>query len=276
MDTDEFLYNIENDIYFSFVRYNDGEIISLMNYDFINNAFDVFNHTNCDGHNYFNEMNKGLYDAVTSVKNKEYSENGKYIFQISIDVLIYIFTNKIESNGWTYTPIHSEAFTLNKLHELKQNIKVKINNCYNHGEVLNNRIYAENDNTFIKFIDIINKKKVILIGPEYLKEFKPLIINQHIIIPLKNCFLDKDRIIQEINHIIDNNDKGCIFLFCASMATNYIIDKLFEKTLNKHTMIDIGSSFDNFLSKEKFPFICRRVYNPEFIKQNYPSNYWIE
>ena len=41
-------------------------------------------------------------------------------------------------------------------------------------------------------------------------------------------------------------------------------------------MIDIGSAFDNFLSKETFPQITRRIYNPTFIKENYPSNYWIK
>ena len=41
-------------------------------------------------------------------------------------------------------------------------------------------------------------------------------------------------------------------------------------------MIDCGSVFDNFFSKETYPQINRRIYKPEFIKENYPSNYWIE
>ena len=117
-----------------------------------------------------------------------------------------------------------------------------------------------------------------MIGPEYLKKFTPLNVNKYISIPLKNCFLDKDRIIKEIKDIIvtyNKNNKNGIFLFCASMCTNYIIDQLFELTLNKHTMLDIGSAFDNFLSKETFPQITRRNYDPTFIKANYPSNYWI-
>ena len=40
-------------------------------------------------------------------------------------------------------------------------------------------------------------------------------------------------------------------------------------------MIDVGSAFDNFLSKESFNQIKRRVYNPVFIKNNYPQNFWI-
>ena len=46
---------------------------------------------------------------------------------------------------------------------------------------------------------------------------------------------------------------------------------MFERSLDKHTMIDIGSGFDNFLSKKLFPKINRRFYMPEFIKEHYPK-----
>ena len=45
----------------------------------------------------------------------------------------------------------------------------------------------------------------------------------------------------------ETKNEGCIFLFSASMTTNYIIDKLFERSLDKHTMIDIGSGFEKLM-----------------------------
>lgn len=38
-------------------------------------------------------------------------------------------------------------------------------------------------------------------------------------------------------------------------------------------MIDVGSLWDNFMST-KVTQVYRRIYNPEFIKANYPANYW--
>ena len=59
----------------------------------------------------------------------------------------------------------------------------------------------------------------------------------------------------QIETEINNTNETTIFLFAAGLTTNYIIEKLKFKTIDKHFMIDIGSSFDNFLSKESFPLI---------------------
>ena len=68
---------------------------------------------------------------------------------------------------------------------------------------------------------MLNTKNVIIIGPEYLKQFKPLIVKKYILIPLKNCFLEKDRIMKDIENTMneyETKNEGCIFLFSASMT----------------------------------------------------------
>ena len=129
---------------------------------------------------------------------------------------------------------------------------------------------------FINFINIINKKHIIFIGPSYIKNLSFINIKKTIIIPLKNCFTKVEEIQKKIIDEINSDNISKCFLFSAGLTTNYIIEKIKNKALNKHFMIDIGSAFDNFLSKETFPQITRRIYNPTFIKENYPSNYWIK
>ena len=271
----DFLDKLQNDEHFSFVRYNDGELISVMEYDFIHNIHiknDTGHLPNCDLHQYFKEMNKGLQEALTNEENIMYCEQHKYIFQISIDSMIYIMENKrdhITDNNITL------KYTLTRLNELKDIIKVKRNKWEGHGELINCDMYTNPINV-VKFIDILNTKNIILIGPEYLTKFQLLNVKKYILIPMHNCFLEKDRIMKEIEDSMnefENIEQSCVFLFSASMATNYMIDKLFKRSLDKHTMIDVGSLWDNFMST-KVTQVARRTYNPEFIKANYPANYW--
>ncbi len=268
------LNNIDSDKHFSYVRFQDGELIALIGYDWITDIEAIENKVgNIDGHLYFDEMCTALRESICSDKNVIYSNKNKYVFRISCEDQIFII-NKC--------PSYSDKFWKNKkkskndilkmLNDLASNIKVKIS-----GDILNTNIY-QSPHIFIKFVDIVNKKNIVFIGPEYCKNLTFLNIKKHIIIPRTNCFLEKDNIMKEIICTMQEYEKknqGCIFLFAASMTTNYIIDKLFERSLDKHTMIDVGSAFDNFLSKESFNQIKRRVYNPVFIKNNYPQNFWI-
>ena len=286
ISSEDFLNKLQNNEHFSFVRYNDGEIISLMEYDFILNI-PITNNTsskNCDSHHYFKEMNKGLQEAVTSEENILYSQQHKYIFQINLDNIIYVIENQRDyiHEGDIILPYVNAnnlntLITLNKLNKLKEFIKVKRNKHEDHGELINIDIYNR-PNNIVKFIDILNTKNIIVIGPEYLTKLRLFNVQKYIFTPMHNCFLEKDRIIHEIENTMneyENNNESCIFLFSASMTTNYIIDKLFKKSLDKHTMIDVGSLWDNFMSKKINP-VVRRIYNPEFIKNNYPENYWHE
>lgn len=269
---EDMINNIEKNEHFSFVRYNDGELISVMEYDFIfhTNIVDNNNHyPNCDGHHYFKEMNKGLQQALFSMDNNVYSKQSKYIFQVFIDEMMFIINSKKETNY---------EYTINKLEELKKLIKVEINKNNSLTYFFSHYIYDINYVPLIvKFVNILNTKNIILIGPEYLNKFTLLNVQKHIITPMYDCFLEKDRLIKEIENTMDDfeNNKSYVFLFSASMTTNYIIDKLFKKSLDKHTMIDVGSLWDNFMSITINP-VARRIYNPEFIKNNYPSNYWHE
>jgi len=234
---------------FLFARYNDGELIAITNWDFIFNCPADKSIGNIDGHLYFREMGETLKYAIECDENVELSIKNKYIF--STKIANYIKRNTESS----------------LLHTIKFNVNT-INN------EIADYIYTE-PQKFMNFLEIINSKNTILIGPKYLEMFQPLKIKHHIIIPLLNCFLVKERIMEEIIQQM-NNHTECIFIFSASMTTNYIIEKMKYKALDKHTMIDIGSAFDNFISKDRLSEINRRIYVPDYIKNNYPVNYWIE
>ena len=270
ISSEDLLLKLKNDTHFSFVRYYDGELISVLEYDFIHKKHiddDTNHYPNCDGHHYFKQMNQGLQNALTSEDNITYSKQHKYIFQVLIDHTISSVINRNPT----------DTYSIDRLTKLKEIIKVNLNMNEGMYNFFSHSIYDVNNiSSIVNFINILNTKNVILIGPEYLTKLRLFNVYKYIFTPMHDCFLEKDRLITEISNTMDefdNNNTSCVFLFAASMTTNYIVDKLFTKSLDKHTMIDLGSFWDNFMSKQINP-VARRIYNPEFIQNNYPANYW--
>jgi hypothetical protein len=222
---------------FLFARYNDGEYIAITQWDYIFKCNAHESPGNCDQHLYYPEMGKVLKEAIESDENKELALNYKYIFQSKLENYILKYTNNF----------NLDTSSLN-------NIIFKVPTILND---LTDYVYTE-PHKIIDIINIFNNKNTILIGPKYLECFSPLKVKHHIIIPLINCFLDKDNIIKSIQ-VEMNKYPSCCFIFCASMTTNYIIEKMKHFAIDKHYMIDCGSIFDNFLSKTRFPQIVRRI-----------------
>lgn len=236
---------LKNNEPFSIARYNDGEFISISGWDFIYNTPANKSPGNIDGHKYPDKLNDCLRTAISCDENVELSKQKKYIFQSKLEL---------------YRSKHNN-------HPSFQKINFKVDTIKND---FSNFVY-EFPNLWIDFVNQINNYKIVFIGPEYCKNISFLKIKRFITIPLTNCFSQVENIQNQIENEITKTNETIIFLFAAGLTTNYIIEKLKSKTINQHFMIDIGSAFDNFLSKESFPEIRRRLYNPPFIKKHYPS-----
>jgi hypothetical protein len=233
---DYFLNKIENNNHFRYSRFNDGELNAVIG--------DAPHKANCDGHMYFSNMGIELSNALLN-----YMFNENYILE-SFDYW-YDLLPKIK----------------NTLHELKQkNSELKFLN----DDFI--RISHEREpNTFLKLLDVIKEKNVVIVGPEYLKELNKYFKFRYITVPIKNCYLEKDRIIAEIKSII-SKEKNIFFLFSASMAANVIIDCFND---NENTYLDWGSVWDTFFISPKYSFIRKRsTSNLEKYKEIY-KNYLI-
>ena len=92
------------------------------------------------------------------------------------------------------------------------------------------------------------------------------VYNLFISIPEKDCWLDKDSVVNTIKNYINNwHKKNIIVLFCASMATNAMIDELYNWNY-KHTYLDMGSVFDPYVG------VAKRSYHNKIIERE--NNKW--
>lgn len=234
---DYFINKIKNNHHFKYSRFNDGELTAIIKNENINypkfnninfnNNINVKNKFNCDGHNYFEKMGLELNEVLLS-----YKKSDNYILQ-SYD----LWYNK-------YVDIKS------KLDVLKI---INADLSFMHDDFIR-RTHQDNPTFFLNMLEILKNKKMVIVGPHYLKKLSKHFMFKFIEVPLKNCYLEKNYIIDEMKKIRNERDNN-FFLLSASMASNIIIDKFDD---NKNTYIDWGSVWDTFFDSKTHPYIRKR------------------
>jgi hypothetical protein len=125
------------------------------------------------------------------------------------------------------------------------------------------------EGTLFPFIEILRERNVLYVGPSHLRSISPWVfpVVEFIEVPDKDCYLTKidteAKIIKSVsNHQID------IILFSASMATNVMIDDLYESVGMSCTMIDVGSLFDIYAGRKSRSTHTRITNWGELIQKN--------
>lgn len=96
------------------------------------------------------------------------------------------------------------------------------------------------------FLSALSKRMTTLVGPEHLRRLEVFKPDHFIEIPSKNCWLEYDRLYEEIEtHLQETKDR--VVLFCASAVSEVFIDDLHTLSIFRHTLIDIGSLFDPYV-----------------------------
>ena len=165
--------------------------------------------TNCDGHQYFASLKEALHKILVS--NPSYlvgMQKLAYHKVLGREIDAYLKTNRIKREWLNADAFHSAS---------------------SKGEIKS-------------FFDILAKKNVLLIGPAYLKKLNTFTFD-FCEVPVKNCWLERDRILQEINEITRTKTYDVI-LFCAGMTSNWFVDQLHNNFPG--FILDIGSVLDPY------------------------------
>jgi len=242
-NTDFFIDRLITKNYFSYSRFNDGELLCAIN-SLNSNAQPG---RNCDNHLYFPEMGKELILSLNR------SDCNSYFIQ-------YLA-------GWLADPKFSK-YSLDLINDNKLSGK------YQYSDFLQAALRTDPIN-FRKLVDILNSNKVIIVGPKYLSSISFIKYSHFIEVPTLNCYTEKDQIISKLKKTLTSD---YIVLFSASMATNVIIDQLHDEYGKNNFMIDAGSVWDIFYVdsnseiRQRSPNLQRidrlREYYPSYFQKN--------
>ena len=168
---------------------------------------------NCDKHSYFPEMKNGLNRAL---------DNPKGYFLATWPV-----TESMMNNVWDTIQIRLQH----------SDIKEWVNASIWESAAMSGNLK--------NFIEQLEKMDFIIVS-ELSKKKLPMNYSDFIEVPETNCFLDKERIKEEMILMSDKYKKP-VFGLSASMATNVIVDELYDEIGDKCWMIDLGSIWEPFL-----------------------------
>ena len=185
--------------------------------------------SNCDDHQYFPEMNARLEEAVRNPYDYIYGIQGLSMRHMSFEILELLGPDSpIE---WCESDVFHKAFAKGMMGHMVRALKTK---------------------------------KVCLVGPMYMKDKRLSFLRTGgmIKVPIKDCYLEIDRIRGEILR----NDYAEVFAFSSSMMTNVLIHELFPYIGTEKTLIDFGSVWDPCVGN--FIRSIHNTYSKELIEGN--------
>jgi|688.fasta_scaffold267276_2 hypothetical protein len=214
-EIDYFIERLSNKEYFSYSRFNDGELLCVVKE--IDNSEKISN-GNCDGHLYYPDLAKELMISLTRSNCEDY--------------FVQYLGNWIRSKTFIdYTNMIQERISMEGVYQYTEFIQL---------------MFHKHPEKFKRFVDILNQYDIMIVGPEYLEKIKFIKFSSFVKVPTKNCYNSKDSILTEIRSKIST---GTIVLFSSSMATNVFIDELYDDFGSNSFLIDVGSIWDIFFHK---------------------------
>lgn len=167
---------------------------------------------NCDGHNYYHDM--GVELRAVLMRNRKAVPN----YHIGIQDM----AKRQRAGEPDFDNLVMPHYTNS--------------NCFHKANI--------REGNLNRFFDALKGKDVVIVGPEHLSQLDQFQFRM-ILIPLKNCWEFKPN---ALSQCFKNLRPGRVFLFCASMMSNVLIDYLWSID-NKCTYIDIGSALDPYVGK---------------------------
>ena len=195
-------------------RFNDGELIGIRQ-----RTNTLGFGENIDRHKYFPKMGIEMRNVLLRYK---YSDN-------------YLLSSTI-----TWYPENSDV--IEEIFALNPNLR--LHSGYFFYDILKKPEY------FIDFIEFLNRKRVVIVGPSYYRDCK-LFKNFSVIeVPIINAYHAMENINLQIEEVNKTNE-DINYVFMCGMMAGIIIDK-FQQVDKRNSYYDIGSALDFFFQSGKF------------------------
>lgn len=93
------------------------------------------------------------------------------------------------------------------------------------------------------FFEACRTRRVVLVGPAHLKALDLFDVAEHVIVPRAVAWRHADRLADEALRVAKDGD---LVLFCAGMASNLMIHRLWPEVRGRMTLLDLGATLDPY------------------------------
>lgn len=177
---------------------------------------------NCDGHLYFPDMGRALYQVLQGYSPSDHYTMGlqplaQRLYGPRIDRLVSQF-------GWPKGAWHNaDVF---------------------HRASGNGRI---ND-----VIAACRTRPILMVGPAYLESWCRQVFpgSQFVTVPIKDCWLERSRVLEEITEALRGQIATGIVALSCSMMAEVLIDDLDLRFPKQHLFVDFGSVWDPYAGRQ--------------------------
>lgn len=164
---------------------------------------------NCDGHRYFATMGQELGAVL--------ERRPKYLLGMQ-QLALKIYGGKIST--W---------LTQHKLLGLQWQDADVFHKASIHGQL-------------DQLLTALKRRKLLLVGPAHLKKAK-LGHWRHVDVPPRDAYLVRDRILKDVSALAEN-ETSLVISLSAGMPAELLLDALYERFGDRHTLVDFGSLWD--------------------------------
>lgn len=203
--------------HFTFARYGDGEFYALLGRKKTEAILGRPSSANCDGHEYFPDMGAELAAILR--------DRPPYLLGLHLDEKLATVTHEFLSDAG-YEPgsfIWSGVF---------------------HRALVNGQM----PELFEALHSAATLGRIVFVGPPHLHHAvaENFPVTYTLSVSPLNCWIDTEVVMRMLGHI---DLTGCVVLFCASMAANVWIHRLWRQYGDTATFIDLGSVLDPYAGR---------------------------
>lgn len=203
--------------------------------------------------NFFHSrINDGEFTAIRSLKNSMNINNmnsdfSNYFYSLAVDLMQVLLEYETSDNYMLSSG--SASYNLSNFapmfkEVLERNPKIKLNHGYFYYDILMNPPSFEDFHNFLK------QKKVVIIGPSYMRDIKLFDNFELIEVPRINAYLSMDETIKKITEY-NKTGEPINYCFTSGMMTCIIMHRL-SKIDKQNSYYNIGSVWDYFFQAPKY------------------------
>lgn len=110
---------------------------------------------------------------------------------------------------------------------------------------------------FEPFLDVLRARKIVMVGPQHLREFRLFPVISFVECPRRNAFKALGQLFRQLTALLDKAQDHLVVSISMGPASPLLVEMLWAHCNGEHTIIDTGSIWDPFVGDHSRTYMER-------------------